>query len=141
MRSQDPGTGMPGSIARRGFLRSGAYCRVAPKVPIMSECSKTRAASAWPGPQKPPRRRAPDWPLEKVPSGPTTRSEKIAQLPNYREALAERRPSLQAAFRGLPGRSPATGAAGSRASAPVRRGRDARREWLSGRSSVRRSRR
>ena len=32
------------------FLRSGAYCRVEPKAPTMSDCSKMPAASAWPGP-------------------------------------------------------------------------------------------
>ena len=38
------------SIAGSGFLKSGAYCRVAPNAPTMFECSKMPAASAWPGP-------------------------------------------------------------------------------------------
>jgi len=43
----------------------------------MSDCSKMPAASAWPGPWKAPWMRAPDWPLAKVPSGPTAMLEKI----------------------------------------------------------------
>ena len=35
---------------RRGGAAGGAYCRFAPKVPAMPDCSKTPAASAWPGP-------------------------------------------------------------------------------------------
>ena len=40
------GSGPPGA----GSPRPCAYCRVAPKVPTMSNCSKMPVASAWPGP-------------------------------------------------------------------------------------------
>ena len=68
--------------------RPGIYCRLAPKAPTMSDCSKMPDASAWPGPWKPPWMRAPDSPLAKVPSGPTARSEKISALD------AVRRPAI-----------------------------------------------
>ena len=64
------------------------------------------------------------------------------QLPNRREARAGRKPSVRAALRGWPALpSISGGAPGFRVSAPVRRGPDARPEWLSGRSSGQRSRR
>ena len=37
----------------------GVYCRFAPNALTMPDCSKMPAASAWPGPTKPPWMRAP----------------------------------------------------------------------------------